>query len=337
MDAVTRLNGLLPAALREMLGALPDDLTELRLRAGKPVHLVRMNGEELVGGGVGAALIQAAAQALAGHSLYAREEELREGYFTIEGGCRVGVCGRMTAEEGKIIALTHVGSICVRIAREVKGAADGVMKRMYEAGRPVSALVVSPPGLGKTTLLRDLARQLSDGTGGQAGVRVGIADERGELAGCRMGIPTLDVGVRTDVMDGCPKRTGMRLLVRAMSPEVIVTDELGHPEDAAAVQEAMRCGVRVIASVHAADEEEAESRLGSGLYGLFGRVIVLGGEIGQVRRIIGGEADGYGSAAGCGVRDDGGERVGRQTDGGCAGKTGAGAPGDRFRREAAGN
>lgn len=283
MDAVTRMAGLLPDALMQMLGPFPEDLTELRLRAGKPAQLIRFSSEEMGRECVGAHWVQAAAQALAGHSLYAREEELRQGFFTMEGGCRVGVCGRMTAEDGKITALTHVGSVCVRIAREIKGAADGAMGRLYENGRPVSALIVSSPGLGKTTMLRDIARQLSDGTGGRTGVRVGMADERGELAGCVMGVPTLDVGLRTDVMDGCPKRIGMRLLVRAMSPEVIVTDELGHPDDAAAVGDAMRCGVRVVASVHAADEREAEGRLGSGLFGMFDRVIVLGGGIGQIR------------------------------------------------------
>jgi len=288
MDAVTRIYGLLPGALKEELGAPVKDLIELRIRAGRPVQLIGRSFEEFRGGRTGASLVLETAQALAGHSLYAREEELREGYFTIEGGCRVGVCGRMTAEEGRIQRLTHAGSVCVRIAREVKGAADGVREALYGPDGPRSALVVSAPGMGKTTLLRDAARQLSEGTGGRRGVRVGIADERGELAGCSMGVPTLDVGPRTDVMDGCPKRTGMRLLVRAMSPEVIVTDELGHPEDAAAVQDALRCGVKVIASVHAADEREAERRIGRGLYELFERVIVLGGAIGRVDRVIGG-------------------------------------------------
>lgn len=286
MDAVTRVQALLPDAVREITGALPGDLTELRLRAGRPVQLVRLSGEEMKGSGMDASLVRAAAQALAGHSLYAREEELREGFFTMEGGCRVGVCGRMTAEDGRIVSLTHVGSVCVRIAREVKGAADPVMEKLFAAGMPVSALIISPPGMGKTTLLRDAARQLSDGTGGRKGVCVGIADERGELAGCIMGEAALDVGRRTDIMDGCPKRVGMRLLVRAMSPEVIVTDELGHPEDAAAVRDAMCCGVKVIASVHAADEEDVQRRLGGELCGMFDRMIVLGGRVGRIVRII---------------------------------------------------
>ena len=335
MEAVRRVSALLPEEVRRAAGSLPEDLIELRLRPGRPVQLVRMNSEELRGGSLSASQVQAAAQGLAGHSLYAREEELREGFFTIEGGCRVGVCGRMTAEYGERMRLTHVGSVCVRIAREVKGAADPVMKELYEEEGPVSALIVSPPGLGKTTMLRDIARQLSDGTNGRRGLRVGMADERGELAGCAAGVPTLDVGLRTDVMDGCPKRMGMGLLVRAMSPEVIVTDELGHAQDAAAVKEAMRCGVKVIASVHAADETEAGWRLGEGLTELFEKIVVLGGGIGRIQRVTGGNRDGINGQNRRGVRNDGGERVGRKTDGGRAGAAGSGAFGGDFRREAA--
>lgn len=285
MDAVSRLRAMLPEQLLARTGVLPENLTELRVRAGRPVEIVSLSGDTLCKEAVPAELVARTAQALAGHSLYAREEELKEGFFTIEGGCRVGVCGRMTAADGRVAALTHVGSVNVRVARPVPGVADRVMSALYQEGRPLSALVISPPGLGKTTLLRDIARQLSDGTDFGSGVAVALADERGELAGCRLGIPTLEVGVRTDVMDGCPKRLSIPLLVRAMSPSVLVTDELGHPGDAQAVLDAMRCGVRVVASAHARDEAEAETRLGADLTGAFDRIIVLGGAVGQVRRI----------------------------------------------------
>lgn len=290
MRAMDGWEELLPQALREEIGRLPADLTELRVRAGRRTQLICLSGEEFRGGIIGAALTEETAQALAGHSLYAREEELKEGYFTVPGGCRVGVCGRMTGQ-GADRSLTHVGSVCIRMAREIRGAADAVMEAVTRDGRPADALIVSPPGLGKTTLLRDIARQLSDGTGGRRGVRVGIADERGELAGCVMGIPTLDVGRRTDVMDGCSKKEGMELLIRSMSPEVIVTDELGQAGDREAVADAMRSGVRVIASVHARDAEEAARRLGAGLAGAFDRMIVLGGKIGQIRSVTGGEGE----------------------------------------------
>ena len=285
MENVRRLYALLPAAVAEKAGAFPDDLTEVRLRAGRPVQLIGLSGEACRGGAVSAEEIGKVCSVLAGHSLYAREEELREGYFTMEGGCRVGVCGQMRSEDGRPTGFVHIGSACVRVAREARGAADAVMAALFEAGRPVSALIVSPPGLGKTTLLRDIARQLSDGTGGRRGVKVGLMDERGELAGLIGGTPSMDVGLRTDVMDGCPKRVGISLMVRAMSPEVIVTDELGHPGDAGAVREAVRMGVRVIASVHAEDEEEAVRRLGGVDAGVFRRKILLGPGVGQIRRI----------------------------------------------------
>ena len=285
MDVVTRIEELLSGELGERVCGLPENLIELRVRAGRPVELVTACGSLLRGDAVDARTAARCAQVLGGHSLYAREEELSEGYFTIGGGCRVGVCGRMAhSEKGGM--LTHISSLCVRIARDVKGAADGVMEALYEGGHPLSALIISRPGLGKTTLLRDAVRQLSDGAQGRCGVRVGVADERGEIAGCEMGVPTLDVGCRTDVMDGCPKREGMYFLLRGMNPEVIATDELGHAGDAQAVEDVMRSGVRVLATVHAGDEREAAARLGGLNIGRFDRLIVLGGRVGEIRRIV---------------------------------------------------
>ena len=285
MENVRRIGMLLPAAVARKAGEFPDDLTEIRFRAGRPVQLIGLSGEICRGGVLSAEEIGKVCSALAGHSLYAREEELKEGYFTMEGGCRVGVCGQMRSENGRPTGFAHIGSVSIRIAREARGAADAVMDALTAAGRAVSALVISPPGLGKTTLLRDIARQLSDGAGGRRGMKVGLMDERGELAGMIGGAPSMDVGRRTDVLDGCPKRVGMSLMVRSMSPDVIVTDELGHPGDAGAVREAARMGVRVIASVHADNEEDALRRLG-GMDGVFERMILLGPGIGQIRRMV---------------------------------------------------
>ncbi|MDP3486426.1 MAG: ATPase, T2SS/T4P/T4SS family, partial [Bacillota bacterium] len=134
-------------------------------------------------------------------------------------------------------------------------------------------LVISPPQAGKTTLLRDIARQLSD-----KGQRVCIVDERSEIAGCYNGCPQLDVGLRTDVMDGCPKAEGMLMALRALSPDVIITDEIGRAEDAAAIEEALNSGVRVIASAHGSTYEEVAARpnLSTLLQrGLFQRVVIL--------------------------------------------------------------
>lgn len=268
-------------------------MRDLRLRPNRPAHIRSAGGDQLASGAVEPALIAKALDALARHSLYAREEELRQGFFTLEGGSRVGVCGRFATEDGHARALTHIGSICIRIAREVPGCADGIMPALLKRGASRSALILSPPGLGKTTLLRDIARQLSTGGAHAPPVNVAVCDERGELVACVSGTPTLDIGPRTDVLDGCPKREGLPLLIRSMAPDVVITDELGDAGDARAVREAARCGVRVIASAHAADLPGARARtaLRQALdEKLFERIIVLSGGVGQIQSIM--DADG---------------------------------------------
>ena len=203
-------------------------------------------------------------------------------YLALEGGCRAGVCGRWT--DGRVRGIT---SICIRLARAVTGCADGCMSYLYAQGRPVSALTLSPPGLGKTTLLRDMARQLSNGTRWGAGVNVAVADERRELGGSG----TLDLGARTDILEGCGKAEALSMLVRTMRPDVIVTDELGREGDALAVREAIRCGAAVIASAHADSLGAAFGRrvLKALLEErLFERIILLAGGVGRIQAIYDG-------------------------------------------------
>ncbi len=263
----------------------PDDLgllREIRLRAGQPLIVTGERGERLLGAPRTDAEIEAATDALTRHSLYAREEELEGGYLAIEGACRAGVCGRWA--DGRVRGIT---SICIRLAHAVPGCADGCMPYLYAHGRPVSALVLSPPGLGKTTLLRDMARQFSNGTCWGAGVNVAVADERRELGGAG----TLDLGARTDVLEGCGKAAALSMLVRTMRPDVIVTDELGRAGDALAVREAIRCGAAVIASAHADSFEAAcGRRILRELLDerLFERIILLAGGVGHVQAIYDG-------------------------------------------------
>lgn len=189
-----------------------------------------------------------AAQALTGHSLAARQEELSQGFVPLPGGHRLGVCGVMGPK-----GFSEITSLCVRVAHEIKGAGASV----FPVIRGQSVLIVGPPGAGKTTLLRDLIRLSSlDGT------QVGVADERGEIAGCREGIPRLEVGPNTDVLTGMEKAKALLLLIRAMSPQMVATDEIGGPLDAAALSEASRCGVRVLATAHGAGGREAAERRG---------------------------------------------------------------------------
>ncbi|MGE5507997.1 MAG: stage III sporulation protein AA [Chitinophagales bacterium] len=263
-----------------LLAALPEGclarLEEVRLRSGRPLMVCYGGREGLVARSGGLCLdlqaaylvtpedCQAAVQRLTRSSLYALEEELRNGYLTLPGGHRVGFVGRAVVEGGRLKALRHLSGLNLRLSREVKGAADAVLPHLVDGIRHelCSTLVLSPPQAGKTTLLRDLCRQVSEGRPalGLPGRKVVIVDERSELAGCYEGLPQCDVGPRTDVLDACPKAEGIALVLRAMSPEVIVTDELGRPEDVAAVTEAVRTGVAVVSSAHAAGLEEAARR-----------------------------------------------------------------------------
>lgn len=266
--------------LRAMLGDIPGDVTEVRLRAGRAAQFRGPRGDRF-GEIVGVERLRAALSELADHSLHAREAELREGFFTMADGSRVGVCGRLICEGGRASGMASVGSVCVRISREVPGAADGFYPYLFDEGNRAlrSALIVSPPGMGKTTALRDAARRLSND-----GFDVCIADERHELAACVDGVPTLDVGPRTDVMDGCPKHIAVARLVRAASPQVIVTDEIGGPEDAEALADAVRCGARLLASAHAGSVEQLTRRKDVPVE-VFDILVLLGGAPGNVVEI----------------------------------------------------
>lgn len=266
-----RLAGLLAT----LPGACLATLEEVRLRVNRPlfVHFGGAEGLVATAGGlcaepslayrVTAEDCRAALQRLTRSSLYALEEEVRNGYLTLPGGHRVGLVGHAVLDGGRVRTLRDITGLNLRLTREVKGAADGVVPHLSDRPRGLrSTLVLSPPQAGKTTLLRDLCRQVSEGRPdlGLPGRKVVLVDERSELAGCCDGVPQCDVGPRTDVLDACPKAEGIALVLRAMSPEVIVTDELGRPEDVAAVREAVRCGVTILASAHAGDLAEAEQR-----------------------------------------------------------------------------
>lgn len=196
-------------------------------------------------------------------SLYASEEEMKQGYLTLPGGHRVGITGEALIKDGEVKTLKHISALNVRIAREMKGKAKQVLPRLLrEDGSLYHTLILSPPRAGKTTLLRDMIRTLSDGDleMGLKGQTVGVVDERGELAGMWQGNPTYQLGIRTDILDNCPKRIGINMLVRAMSPRIIAMDELGHSDDVEAVMDAIRTGVSILSTAHAAHLDEAYER-----------------------------------------------------------------------------
>lgn len=264
---------LAPGVRHIVFNLAPDFLArteEIRLRHSRPLML-HLSGEEMFlskNGPVDEAEkayfprgedLEKSIELISRYSLYACEAELRQGYLTIPGGHRVGLGGRAVMEGNSIKVLCDISSLNFRIARQVRGAGEKVLPFLLDrrSGRIYSSLIVSPPRGGKTTLLRDLARVISNGDGILfKGKKVGIVDERSEIGGCFQGVPQLDVGLRTDILDACPKAEGMMMMLRSLSPEVIVTDEIGREEDVKAIEEAIYTGVSVIASAHGSNLEE---------------------------------------------------------------------------------
>ena len=258
--------GLLPSRLRRAAEALPYGeqrrVEELRLRAGQPVTAVWPEGERpLPGCGENVRgielhqIIEIATQASA-HTVLDR---VRNGFVTVRGGHRIGICGSAVMKDGAVSNLRQLSSLSIRVARAVPGAAGQVLDELLEDGRLKSTLILSPPGWGKTTLLRDLIRTVSDGAGPPP-LRVGVADERGELAALYDGVPQLDVGRHTDVMDGCPKEAGLLMLLRGMNPQVLAADEITAPGDCAALEMAANCGVTLLTTAHGESLGDLESR-----------------------------------------------------------------------------
>lgn len=251
-----------------------EKLQEIRLGVGQPVRM-KFAGEEkfLSGRGLVNSLpgdawyitekeMDEIIKNICRYSLYAFENEIRQGYLTMPGGHRIGMAGQVVlGENGSIRNMSHIRFLNIRISHEILGAAQEVMPFLYEEGRVLNTLLISPPGCGKTTLLRDMVRQISNGSIYGAGRQVSVVDERSEIAGSFMGIPQNDVGIRTDVLDGCPKAQGMMLLMRSMSPAVVAVDEIGSYEDVKAVFQILQCGSSVIATMHGSTMAEVQRHL----------------------------------------------------------------------------
>ena len=248
---------ILPRRIREKMKESDfEGMQEIRLRCGQPVLLKEEKRIRMLEGNLSAAEIREMVSLLSGYSLYAFEEELRQGYLTLEGGHRVGFCGKAVMEDGKIRTLKQINALNIRIAEEQRGWGEAFLPYLLEGERFYHTLIVSPPGCGKTTLLRDLIRCLSERKW-----TVGVVDERGEIAPLRDGVPQMDVGPCTDVLEGCPKAKGMVMLLRSMSPDIIAVDELGAQEDIASVYEVLHCGVGLMATAHGHSFSDLERRL----------------------------------------------------------------------------
>jgi len=253
---------VLPTGMRQEVDRLGrDDLQELRLRVGEKPMLITGHGREALGKRTSEEDVTFCINAASGYSPWAAAT-VSKGYLTAPGGHRMGLCGEAVVKNGQLETIRRVSSLCIRVARDFPGITEGIPIRK-------SLLVIGPPGWGKTTLLRDLIRRHSE-----AGIQTGVVDERGEL------FPTgaFSAGPSTDILTGCSKAEGIRILLRTMGPQCIAVDEITQSEDCNALSQAAGCGTSLLATAHAASVRDFQNRK---VYrplletGLFGTVIVM--------------------------------------------------------------
>lgn len=248
---------------------------EIRLRANKPLMLqnkmgcffVNMDGKLTTSRinlfYVSQEQIIRTLELISENSIYAFQDEIRNGFLTIRGGHRVGIAGRVVLNGESIKNIKDISGLNIRISREVNGCSSKVLKYIISDKKYVyNTLIVSPPQCGKTTMLRDITRIISDGFDemGFKGLKVGVIDERSEIAACYKGVPQNRVGTRTDVLDACPKQIGMIMMLRSMSPDVIITDEIGSKGDKDSLAQVLNAGVKVISTAHGYNISELKSR-----------------------------------------------------------------------------
>ncbi|GGM40202.1 stage III sporulation protein AA [Paraliobacillus quinghaiensis] len=261
LDEIIRLfPGHFKGIILDKVGVRWGSLQEIRVRVGRPIELVFDQNTEWLNN-----LIPTKSDSLSllnqlsQFSLYRMEDELKQGYITIQGGHRVGLAGKVNTINGSVKAIKDITSFNIRIAKAKHGIANPYMGYLFQR-KYLNTLIIGPPQTGKTTLLRDITRLISSGWGRVGSMKVGVVDERSEIAGCLEGVPQHDIGKRTDVLDACPKAEGMMMLIRSMSPDVLIVDEIGSKQDVEALQDAMHAGVRVICTIHGDSLEDIQKR-----------------------------------------------------------------------------
>lgn len=247
-------------ALRDVL--LKEPIQEIRIKVNKPI-IIHLSSKEMILNRI--ATLNDIKQILvrvSNYSLYAYEEEIKQGYITIKGGHRIGIAGECVISKGEVRTIRNISSLNIRICKEVKGCSNEIMKYIVENDRVNNTLIISPPKCGKTTILRDIARNISNGMpiNNLRGKKVSIIDERSEIASCFNGVPQLDVGIRSDILDNCLKKDGMIMAIRSLSPEILICDEIGTEGDIEALNMAFNSGVNIIVTIHGCNIEDIYKR-----------------------------------------------------------------------------
>ncbi len=277
LPAWERLLEILPGSIRTELVGIEKTMLlraeEIRLRLFHPPTLLLPEGERKMGKEpVGEAEIAHVLDRASRSSLHSVQRELRQGFISAGGGIRLGVCGTVSGN-GATEGIRDVSSLAIRIPHEVRGAGEEIMDRLKPFDS--SVLIISPPGGGKTTFLRELIRVASD-----SGKRVCLCDERGEVAASWRGKPGFELGEHTDILSGAPKAEGIMMLLRAMNPQIIALDEISASADAGALEQALCCGAEVFATAHGRSLEELKRRRHYKALldmGLFKKAVIISG------------------------------------------------------------
>lgn len=274
---------ILPAELaRYMKDITFENITEIRLRVGQKARIRCIEKEESIEFIVSKEHLQEILKRVSINSIYAIQNNINLGYITAPGGNRIGITGEVVEEAGMIKNIKNISSMNIRVAHEVRDCSKDVIYKIYNDGAVLNTLIISPPGKGKTTMLRDIVRKLSD-----MGKNVGVVDERYEIANVYLGLPTMDIGKRSDVMSGIAKAQGINFMVRSMGLDVIATDEIGDSDDCLAIKNASKCGVKIIATAHGSETQDLPYELQELVdKNVFDLLVYLSEKIGQIPKVV---------------------------------------------------